>query len=234
MESSLAKNIIHRAVDVGEDLRSDRLHRRVNEGKGLELVEVLFQRTVLKPTMHVVAPCAGSRKNVLRPTGSSIGSSLAVGGRTTSKPAGRSTLPAIRRPGQGSRENGHHPSARAAARRRERRLRPPTQRGTALALRRGRRQSPRSRRTHRDRRARVWTGTHGGRAGHRRARSTLVVWRADKVELLLQGPHSYSEDQAAVAHLVQRAVTLGNLERMVIPENQHTGGKADWLVRAAR
>jgi hypothetical protein len=43
MESSLANNIIRSAVDVGEDLRSGRLHGRVDEGEGFELAEVLVE-----------------------------------------------------------------------------------------------------------------------------------------------------------------------------------------------
>ena len=61
------------------------------------------------------------------------------------------------------------------------------------------------------------------------ARPAVVEGGADEVELLLEAADADAEDEPAVADLVQRAVALGDLERVVIGEHQHVGGQPDPL-----
>ena len=51
--------------------------------------------------------------------------------------------------------------------------------------------------------------------------------RAQQVELLGQRPHPDAEDQPATAEPVQRPVTLGDLQRVVVAQDDHRGGQPD-------
>ena len=50
-----------------------------------------------------------------------------------------------------------------------------------------------------------------------------------QIEFFLEAADADPEDQPAVADLVQGAVALGDLERMVIAEHQHVGGQPNSL-----
>ncbi len=55
----------------------------------------------------------------------------------------------------------------------------------------------------------------------------VVVRGADEIELLLQRPDPDAEDHAAIAHAVEGAVALGQLEWVVVGEHEHVGREAD-------
>ena len=61
------------------------------------------------------------------------------------------------------------------------------------------------------------------------AHATVVERHAELCELLLQRPHPDTQDEPATADHVERAVPLGDLEGMVVPEHEHERCEADAL-----
>ncbi len=59
--------------------------------------------------------------------------------------------------------------------------------------------------------------------------SPVVEGGTDEVELLLQRADPDSEDHPAVAHPVEGAVPLGDLQRMVVGEDEHVRREPDAL-----
>ena len=139
----------------------------------------------------------------------------------------RQPFPSLR---QASPRTGHQPSASVAARRSERSVRPPTQIGTCSCIAHG------STTMSVEVVELAVVGRFGTRQrGAKRPQRVVAAWpavverRADEVELLLRGADADPQDQPAVADHVQRAVALGDLERVVIREHQHVGRQPDVL-----
>ena len=131
--------------------------------------------------------------------------------------------------------NGTQPSPSSTARRSERAVRPPTQIGT------------------RGCRARIDdepcevvepTVIFGLGFGQRHAQrahcvvaacTAIVERRAEQLELLAQRSHTDTDDHASIGHLVERAVTFRDRQRMVVAEHEHMGGEPNRRrVRAQR